>query len=801
MQELIIHLAKSAGLLSLFYAGYFFLLRKDTAFRSNRFFLLAGIMTSLLLPFLEITRTVEVEATAVPLLLENFSPVKNTTVAAQPQSTDWWLIAGAIYLAGFGFFLLKFFLELFVLLRLIFTHQTSRKENFLIINKKGITQPFSFFHYIVLDPNQHSALEQELILKHEMSHAQQWHSIDQIISSLSVYLLWFNPFSWLYRKSLVQNLEFLADKEVVAGKVSKKEYQKTLLKISVGGFQPALSNQFYQSLIKKRIMMINQNDTQKSHFWKASLLLPFLAIFIFSFNVKTEAKEIPLQEEPQVSKTEISVYVTKESDEKALRAYKRLFVREGVQLKFEDLEFSKGLLTNVKVTFRKEATGTTGNLSLSHPKGISPLLISTNGKEFTMTPVTSVPKQPEDHFAGLGNSPLYILAGKEYKTSQLLNKYVQVKGEWNVLKPEEARQQYGSKARNGAIIIAHENIVEDFKAALKDLDLSQMPMKQTFIQIRKDEAPILMGIDSKVMMRGSSQLTDFEKQDISFHKKSENIIAVEDKNEKSQFYISQKTKPLIVIDGQIQDEGFDLNSIKSDNIKSLQVLKGEAALKKYGERAKNGALEIKILSDDEIMEEEKRDKAVGSEPVPVTIKIYEDPAKKDGEIERLRIYNEEISKSNALYVVNGKEMDKNFDPKTLDHSNIKSIDILKGAMATEKYGEKGKNGVIEIDLKSKEEQKSTATPSEKKTKFKSISASKIEYKQKRNSLSVRDVGSADPDAAKPIYVVDGKEMDKDFDPDKISREDIEQIAVLKGEKATAKYGARASKGVIEITTK
>ncbi|MHA6279762.1 M56 family metallopeptidase [Salinimicrobium sp. CAU 1759] len=704
MQDLIIYLLKSAGLLSLFFLGYFFLLKNDTGFKTNRFFLLAGIFTSLLLPFLEIIRTVEVEATAVPLLLDNFSAEINPEIVNQPQSTDWWLIAGVIYLAGLGFFLLKFIFQLLSLLRLIFTNDSSRKENFHIIHKEGTTQPFSFFNYIVLDPDQHSALEQELILKHEMSHARQWHSIDQIISSLSVYMLWFNPISWLYRKSLVQNLEFLADKEVVATNVSKKEYQKTLLKISVSSYEPALTNQFYQPLIKKRIMMINKNSSQKSHFWKTSLLLPFLAIFIFSFNIKTEASEVSGKQEQQITTDELTVYITKVTDKKVLRAYKRLFRQEGVELTFKNLEYSGGLLINIEVSFKKESSGTTGSISLNNPNGISPLMIQTNGKEVTMSPQDSVPRQSENLLAEIGDSPLYIVAGKEYGTAQLIDKHLQLKGEWKVLQPMEARKKYGDKAKDGAIIISQENIVEDFKAALKDMDLSQMPMKQKFIHVRKDQPPVLMGVDSKVMLHGSSKPTAFEQQEISFHKKPEDIIAVQKEDGKHQVYLSQENKPLIIIDGKIQD--------------------------------------------------------------------------------------------------------KNFDVSGLDPSHIKNLMVLKDKGATDKYGEKGKHGVIEIELRSKEEIKGTsqevrdkrAKDASKSIKFSVSSVTSSDFSD-RKAITVRDVGSADPDASKPLYVVDGKEMPEDFDPDSITRENIESLKVLKGENATEKYGKKASNGVVEIITR
>ncbi|WP_324721797.1 M56 family metallopeptidase [Salinimicrobium sp. HB62] len=709
MQDLIIYLLKSSGLLSLFFLGYFFLLKNDTTFKANRFFLLAGIFTSLLLPFFEITQTVEVQTTAVPLLPENFSAEINPETINQPQPTDWWLVAGVIYLLGLGFFLLKFILELFSLLRLMVTHKTSRKENFYIIDKEGVTQPFSFFNYIVLDTNQHSALEQELILKHEMSHARQWHSLDQIISSLCVYMLWFNPFSWLYRKSLVQNLEFLADKDVIAAKVSKKEYQKTLLKISVGGFQPALSNQFYQSLIKKRIMMINKNSSQKSHFWKTSLLLPFLAFFVFSFNIKTEAKEVTAEQEQQVTTNELTVYITKETDKRALRAYKRLFRAEGVELTFKNLGYSEGLLINIEVSFKKESSGATGSLSLSNPDGISPLMIQTNGKEVTMTPQTATPKRSnsDNALSGIGKTPLYILSGKEYSSAELINKHLEVKGDWQVLQPGEARKKYGTKAKDGAIIIPHDNIVEDFKAALKDIDLSQMPMKKIFIHVRKDQPPVLMGLDSKIMVHGSSKPTAFEQQEISFHKKPEDIIAVQNDKGKLQINVSQEKKPLVVINGKIQEKDFDVSEIDPSTIENILVLKNKNAIDKYSEKGKNGVIEIALLPENET-------KAIKSSS--------EEPETKETEEE-----NKSFSFSTSVVT------HKNYD--------------------------------------------------EKKT------------------LNVRDVGSADPDAAKPLYVVDGKIMPEDFEPDSINRENIQSVTVLKGENASEKYGEKASKGVIEIITR
>lgn len=53
-----------------------------------------------------------------------------------------------------------------------------------------------------------------------------------------------------------------------------------------------------------------------------------------------------------------------------------------------------------------------------------------------------------------------------------------------------------------------------------------------------------------------------------------------------------KPKPVVVVDGATQAVGYDLNSIDPNRIETINVMKDEAAVKKYGDRGKNGAIEI-----------------------------------------------------------------------------------------------------------------------------------------------------------------------------------------------------------------
>jgi len=60
-----------------------------------------------------------------------------------------------------------------------------------------------------------------------------------------------------------------------------------------------------------------------------------------------------------------------------------------------------------------------------------------------------------------------------------------------------------------------------------------------------------------------------------------------------------------------------------------------------------------------------------------------------------------IQSGNAqpIIIIDGKEMDTDFDMDSLDVDTIESVDVLKGQKAVQKVGAKGKNGVIMIRLK------------------------------------------------------------------------------------------------------
>ena len=124
---------------------------------------------------------------------------------------------------------------------------------------------------------------------------------------------------------------------------------------------------------------------------------------------------------------------------------------------------------------------------------------------------------------------------------------------------------------------------------------------------------------------------------------------------------SGKESPMYLLNGK-QVKGVTLNELSPNDIENISVLKGESATELYGDKAKNGAILIT---------------SKGSS-------IHDSD-------------NTFSGKDAPLIVIDGEIMaDKSL--KDLDPDQIKSITVLKNESAFEKYGEKGKNGAVEIYL-------------------------------------------------------------------------------------------------------
>jgi hypothetical protein len=310
MEALFIFIAKSSGLSILFYFAYFFLLRKETFFNSNRWFLLAGLITSVVLPFLVYTKIVWVDPSPTPVMnyAAGYIPHTYKTVPEQSIEINWDYVVLIIYGIGFLALIIKFAADFYSLNSVLKGKEVQQEQDFKFIDIEENIAPFSYFDYIVYNSSMFTASELESIIEHEKVHSDQHHTVDVIISRIFCVLFWFNPIIWLYKKAILQNLEFIADSEAAKKISDKKEYQYTLLKITTHENCVAITNHFYQSLIKKRIVMLNKNQSKKTNYWKYCTIIPALAAFVFLFQIEIIAQERKENQEVTPKTTSDDVY-------------------------------------------------------------------------------------------------------------------------------------------------------------------------------------------------------------------------------------------------------------------------------------------------------------------------------------------------------------------------------------------------------------------------------------------------------------------------------------------------------------
>ena len=294
MENLLMYFVKVSGLLIIFYLTYAILLQKETFFTANRWFLIGGLFTSLLLPFYFFEKVVLVATpknTFQDVIVMGKNTVEATNHFTPENQINWSFILICSYLIVAAFLGFKIIAEIVSLFYILNKKEVIKEDKLAIVDLNKDIAPFSFFNYIVYNSRLYSDNELQNILSHERIHSREKHSFDILISKIFCVVFWFNPFVWLYKKALIQNLEYIADQKAIQNTNDKKAYQITLLKVVSNQNCFTITNSFYQSLIKKRIVMLNKTQSKKWNSWKYALIIPSLVTFVILFQVKVVAQE------------------------------------------------------------------------------------------------------------------------------------------------------------------------------------------------------------------------------------------------------------------------------------------------------------------------------------------------------------------------------------------------------------------------------------------------------------------------------------------------------------------------------
>jgi TonB family protein len=627
METFALYLIKSTVWLTSFFLIYVAFLRNERFFVLNRIFLVSGILVSILFPLFTWHYTVIFPVTPTAEVIE--PQVVGITTISEPFPIQNLLLY--FYLAGVLYLIFRLIKQTLAVLKIIRISETHHFNSIKLIRTDRYPASFSFFSFVFVNPSIDETETNEIV-NHEQEHIRQQHWMDLLLFEILRTMHWFNPVSWLYGQLIRQNHEYLADERALQRSSNPAIYRAALLNQMFGGPVISLANSFNYSLNKKRFNMMKQITYSPFRKLKLLLVLPLIAGVFYAFatpeykfvqangtnetsnlpqNLKTVKGRVVKEDGTPLRGTSI---VVKQGTNGTLSGENGVFelkVEDNTPLVFSFVGYGS---KEVKPDFDQEMTiimktqvigiDAVGNADAKSEKKPSPSLVFIDGKESSMTEMTQI-------------DPAKI-------------------EKVDILKGEQAIEKYGKKGKDGVILVT-----------LKKDD----PTSQT----------------TKVQSNSPLKFVNAD---------------------------GSGKQPLIIIDGVVA-KNQNVNNISPETIESISVLKDESATILYGDSGKNGVVLIKT---------KKGTSATQNTPVDVKVTGYANDQKKNQNTQpgtgfQIRSAQNE---SKPLIVVNGViSEDQNIDK--IDPETIQSINVIKDETSTKKYGEKGKNGVVEITLKKEKE--------------------------------------------------------------------------------------------------
>ena len=375
-----IYLLKVNAGIALFYAFYKLFCQRDTFFQWRRYALLSFLGISLIYPLINIQDWVK-EQPAMYELADYYSTWVNSeettalpveTITNAPQLPSLLTISLYLYYIGVIVMSLRFLMQLGSVCWMRWKGTRTTVDGQHIISIPTETDPFSFFGWIFLYLPGLKAENRQEILKHEQTHARQWHSMDVILCELINIVCWFNPFAWLIKTEIRLNLEYLADNKVAEPTSDCKLYQYHLLHLVNKNVQTGLCNNFNVSHLKRRIIMMNKKRTHTTGRIKYALFVPLAAALLIASNISciSSEKQEEISEKQESRAAEGEVFQVVEEMPEFPGGMGECMKWLGQNIKYPADAKEKGVQGRVIVQFVVEKDGTIVNAKVV--RGVDP---------------------------------------------------------------------------------------------------------------------------------------------------------------------------------------------------------------------------------------------------------------------------------------------------------------------------------------------------------------------------------------------------------------------------------------------
>lgn len=395
--------------------------------------------------------------------------------------------------------------------------------------------------------------------------------------------------------------------------------------------------------------MLQKNRSSKTMQIKFLLIIPMLIAFVFTFNTKVIAqKNDEWKIEIKTDRVDYFEIITKDTKNHELEKMKEYFAKSGTKFKFKKLKRNnKDEITGISITVKNKA-GNEAKLSQQSDKPISAIKINDNltTGELSIGNVSEI-NHMKNVFISSGS-------GGAHQNYVVKSKKGDKNTTWISVDDSKVISEGDS---NSYVIVTDEDgknktftITDDDS---KDIQIGDSENKNISVWVSddNDSTSLTMGGDKKK----------------SYTYKIKRVNGENDLHVGHDGSSDSDKKMIFISDGEIEGDSTKIKEVKIINVEGGND-KNHKVIIKEGKSTNGNSFIIKIDED-----------------------------KIDASNNKNIIYRSKSSKT-PLFILNGKEMkDGNIDD--MDPNNIESISVLKGEKAIKKYGDKGKDGVIEITTK------------------------------------------------------------------------------------------------------
>ncbi|WP_338356559.1 M56 family metallopeptidase [Yeosuana marina] len=291
---------------------YDLFLKNETFFNWNRAYLLGTTALSFVLPFIQIERFKNaVPQNFIITLPEvvlgqekvvNSSATEIPSVLVESSLPLWELLFYLGVILALGLFLFK----LNNILILIYKNPKTKVGKLKLVQLLKSTKAFSFFNYIFLGEHLNEK-EKESILSHEIVHVKQNHTLDLLFFEVLRIVFWFNPLVYIYQNKIMALHEFIADSNAVKQQNKSEYYQNLLSQVFETKHISFINPFFKQSLIKKRIVMLQKSKSKQINLFKYALLIPMVIGMLVYTSCSVQDKALNQNENLDLSQYSYSI--------------------------------------------------------------------------------------------------------------------------------------------------------------------------------------------------------------------------------------------------------------------------------------------------------------------------------------------------------------------------------------------------------------------------------------------------------------------------------------------------------------